>query len=176
MNRSLALLCIGLLFGGGIGFAIAAGNGITLDGHDHADPGQHAAHAGMTGGEDGAMAGHHDHSELLVVSEDAPAPTLDATVTRDPVSGWNVHLVTGNFRFAPEHASKAHVPGEGHAHLYVNGEKIARLYGPWAHVASLPDGKTTIRVTLNSNDHRALAVGSEPVETTIEIDTAAPTG
>ena len=33
MDRSLWLLIIGLIFGGGIGFVTAAGNGITLDGH-----------------------------------------------------------------------------------------------------------------------------------------------
>ena len=35
MNRQLALFAIGLLFGGIIGFLIAAGNGITISGHDH---------------------------------------------------------------------------------------------------------------------------------------------
>ena len=41
MNRTLALFAIGLIFGGGIGFALAAGNGITFDGHDHGDAAQH---------------------------------------------------------------------------------------------------------------------------------------
>ena len=35
MTRQLALFVIGLLFGGVIGFLIAAGNGIELSGHDH---------------------------------------------------------------------------------------------------------------------------------------------
>ena len=35
MDRSLALLGIGLVFGGGIGFLVAATNGVTLDGHEH---------------------------------------------------------------------------------------------------------------------------------------------
>ena len=46
MDRSLALFAIGLVFGGGIGFAIAASNGVTFDGHDHGDP---AAHGGGLG-------------------------------------------------------------------------------------------------------------------------------
>lgn len=172
MNRSLALLCIGLLFGGGIGFTLAAGNGVTLDGHDHADPAQHAPHGETATA--GGQAEHHDHSEMLVLAGDAPVPAVDAAVTKDPVSGWNLHIETKNFRFAAEHASGEHVPGEGHAHLYVNGEKIARLYGPWAHVASLPEGRSTIRVTLNANDHRPLAVGSQPVETRLDIENTAP--
>ena len=45
--RQLALLLIGLFFGGGIGFLIAASQGITLDGHDHGNPAHHggAEHA-----------------------------------------------------------------------------------------------------------------------------------
>ena len=37
MNRSLAFLLIGLLFGCLAGFLLAAHYGVTLDGHDHAD-------------------------------------------------------------------------------------------------------------------------------------------
>ena len=36
MDRSIAMLLIGLIFGFGLGFVVAAANGITLDGHDHA--------------------------------------------------------------------------------------------------------------------------------------------
>ncbi len=35
MDRSIAMLLIGLIFGGGLGFVVAAANGITLNGHDH---------------------------------------------------------------------------------------------------------------------------------------------
>ncbi|PWK56984.1 hypothetical protein C8D95_103220 [Silicimonas algicola] len=36
MNRAIAMLLIGLALGFGIGFVVAASNGVTLDGHDHA--------------------------------------------------------------------------------------------------------------------------------------------
>ncbi|SIQ54773.1 hypothetical protein SAMN05421641_10988 [Paracoccus thiocyanatus] len=35
MDRSIPMLLIGLIFGGGMGFVAAAANGITLDGHHH---------------------------------------------------------------------------------------------------------------------------------------------
>lgn len=35
MDRSIAMLLIGLIFGFGLGFVVAAANGITLGGHDH---------------------------------------------------------------------------------------------------------------------------------------------
>jgi len=152
MARALALFAIGLVFGGGIGFVVAAGNGITLDGHDHADPSHHGA-------------GDHGAHGLVDRPADG-APTVAMTVTPDTVSGYNISLHTTNFRFAPEQAGAADAPGEGHAHLYVNGAKVARLYGPWTHLPSLPDGRVHLEVTLNANDHRTLSVGGLPIHAT----------
>lgn len=160
MSKPLAMLGIGLLLGGLAGFVAAAGNGITLDGHDHAtDHGGHGASATHD------SAGHEAmHAELLDLPADQPSPALDLSVRPDPVTGWNLHVITRNFRFAPENASIANLPGEGHAHIYVNGTKIARLYGPWFHIGDLPEGENRIRVTLNANDHRQLAVGGKALE------------
>ena len=143
MDRSLLLLALGLFFGAGIGFVIAASNGITLDGHSHE---QNTA---------GDMA--HSHDNFLELPGDTPPPGLKITVLKDPVSGWNLRVMATNFRFAPARAGRAHVAGEGHAHVYVNGVKIARLYGEWMHLAQLPAGKARVEVVLNSNDHRPLA-------------------
>ena len=123
MDRSLPLLIIGLVFGGGIGFTVAAANGITLGGHDHADPAHHGNHALAD------TAGSHDHSTLLSMAADASAPSLAVHAMRDPASGWNLHVITENFTFSPQNASRDHVPGEGHAHVYINGVKLGRFYG-----------------------------------------------
>ena len=168
MDRSLALLIIGLFFGGGIGFVTAASQGVTLDGHDHSQPHgkqiqseQHAGHKKIDGSAGGSE--RHSHSQPLRLSVGAGAPTITATLYKDQASGWNLHVVTKGFRFSPENASKEHVAGEGHAHVYVNGKKIARLYSPWLHIAELPAGKTVVKVSLNSNDHRPLFVGDKPL-------------
>jgi hypothetical protein len=156
MDRSLALFAIGLIFGGGIGFAIAASNGVTFDGHDHGDP---AAHGGMEhgGGDHARMHGQ----PITLAAEDAPS--LAIRVTPDPMSGHNLFVETEGFAFAPQNASGEHQPGEGHAHVYVNGTKIGRLYGPWLHLPDLPTGAVRVEVTLNANDHRPLAVNGAPI-------------
>jgi hypothetical protein len=41
--QRLLLLIIGHFFGAGFGFLAAATTGVTLEGHDHADPAQHPA-------------------------------------------------------------------------------------------------------------------------------------
>lgn len=165
MNRSIPLLLIGLIFGGGLGFAYAAANGITLDGHDHGAPAHHAGAATMSA----THGGTHDHDTPLRLTAAEDNPRLEVEAVRDPASGWNLHIITRNFRFAPENASTAHVPGEGHAHVYVNGTKIGRYYGPWLHLARLPEGGAAVEVTLNANDHRPFVVDGTPVAARIEL-------
>ena len=152
MARALAFLLIGLVFGGGIGFVLAARPAPQAE----APVMDHSAHA-------------HAHGEALVLPAGDTAPTLALEVIPDPVSGWNVHLITTNFRFAAARAGADHVPGEGHAHIYVNGEKIARVYGAWFHLDALPAGSVEIEVTLTSNDHRALMVGDTPLSATVSF-------
>ena len=163
MDRSIPMLLIGLVFGGGLGFTVAAANGVTFDGHDHGDPAPHG------GPEQHAGAAMHDHGAMLSVPAGADAPKLEIEVTPDPSAGWNLHIMTENFRLSPENASRAHVPGEGHAHVYANGVKLARVYGPWMHLDTLPEGEVELEVVLNSNDHRPLAVGDVPVAQSVML-------
>ncbi len=101
----------------------------------------------------------HDHAHADPTAHphgttEAPAGmTVSLDVRPDPMSGYNVHIVTTGFTWAPERASLAHIAGEGHAHLYVDGEKVARVYGPWHHLERLPAGDAEVRVTLNTNTH-----------------------
>jgi len=159
MQRSLALLLIGLFFGGGIGFLLAASNGATLDGHDHGhdvdtaqiDHGDHSVH----------------HATTVSVAANENAPTLAIALHQDPMAGWNLEVITTNFRFAPEHASMDNVDGEGHAHVYINGEKLGRLYSSWMHIGALPKGEVTVTVSLNANNHSPLSVGDIPLSGSI---------
>ncbi len=83
------------------------------------------------------------------------APTLSLEAVPDSMDGYNVHLVTTNFRFTPETAGKSAVNGRGHGHIYVNGVKIGRVYSEWYHVSAdkLASGNNVIEVTLNADDH-----------------------
>lgn len=126
--------------------------------------------AGMAAGE--AATGHdhhhhHDHSPLDLGTKNAPSVSLKAE--RDPMGGWNLRIDTPGFRFAPEHVNQANVAGEGHAHLYVDGVKRARLYAPWFHVDALGAGEHKLRVTLNANSHQELYSGGKPIQAEIVV-------
>jgi len=167
MDRSIPMLLIGLVFGGGMGFVVAAANGITLNGHDHGGHGHgsHGAGAASHGPE-------HDHGAPIDLATGSAA--VSARLEPDSVSGWNLFVASRGFCFAPGHAGLSHRPGEGHAHLYLNGAKIARLYGPAHHLDDLSPGDR-LRVELNSNDHHPLHVAGRPlaVELTLAEDSAA---
>lgn len=112
---------------------------------------------------------HESHHRITALEEGDKAPTLDFLISRDSVHGWNVRILTTNFRFAPENVNSPFVPGEGHAHLYVDGEQIARIYGGWFHVEKLPHGLVDVTVTLNANDHSQLAVGDLILSVTKQV-------
>lgn len=112
----------------------------------------------------------HAHDRLQEVSGEGKLPALAISLARDPISGWNLELEAENFVFSPEQASHAHVPGRGHAHLYIDNRKVARLYGRWYHISELTPGPHEIRVTLNANDHSTLAVHGKPVAAVTQID------
>lgn len=161
MNREIPMLLIGMVFGGLIGFLIAAGYGVTLDGHDHSD---HGSDHGSVSGDDFSF---HAHDDILQVGADT-APTVSIQLHAEPGGGWNIEVLTENFTFSPEHVSQEHVEGEGHAHAYVNGIKVARLYGPWMQVPAVRSGDV-VAITLYSNDHKALAVGLKSITTSVTI-------
>lgn len=110
--------------------------------------------------------GMHNHAKTMEIAPGQPIPAVDLTVHQDPVTGWNLETKVSNFRFSPENASKAAQPGEGHAHIYVNGKKIARLYSSWYHLDNLPPGKNEITVGLNANSHEALVHNGKQIQDT----------
>ena len=158
MSKTFVFLIIGLFFGTGFGFLLAATTGAKLEGHDHSTAHDHNAH-------DHGTSGAHD--SLTEVG--APVPTLTLMLHEDGAQSRNLHIATTNFTFAPEAVNGTHVPGQGHAHIYVNDIKIARTYGPWFHLSALPKGEHVIRVTLNANDHPQLAHDGQPIEASIEV-------
>ena len=112
----------------------------------------------------------HSHSEMLAVDADGAPEISMLMVTKDPKSGWNLHFETENFKFSPENVSTAHVAGEGHAHVYVDGVKVNRLYSGDYYLGELDEGEHVVRVTLNANNHSEYAVDGEVIEASMSIN------
>ena len=114
----------------------------------------------------------HNHGAIEVPTGQ-PVPNVDLIVHKDTIKGWNLEIKVSNFRFAPENANQEAISGEGHAHLYINGEKVTRLYGNWFYLENLEPGRNEITVTLNSNSHENLVHNKQIIADTeiIEITT-----
>lgn len=159
MKANLFLLVIGIFFGTGAGFLL--GQQVEApEGHSH----DHGAH-GEPHDDAGPMTQDHDHDALL----EAPMATVSVTTQPDGPGALNLRIVPSGMTFAPASVNQPHVDGEGHAHIYVNGVKEARVYGEWIHLTNLPSGPATLRVTLNANSHEQLAHQGQPVETVQQI-------
>ena len=105
---------------------------------------------------------HHSHGTHEITNYNMP-PEVTLEIFKDAKSGYNIHLKTKNFRFAPELVNTSPMEGSGHVHLYVNKKKY-RLYGPWFHLPKIPKGEVTIHVELCANTHDVLTVHNKRVE------------
>lgn len=116
-----------------------------------------------------------DHSQhpLIEVPDGHPVPKMLVRIVPDRMDGFNVFLETRDFLFTPQHAGSEAVPNQGHAHLYINGRKVARMYSPWHHLpaASLREGINRLEVEFSSNDHSVWSVAGQPVGADMLIDT-----
>ena len=100
-----------------------------------------------------------------IVQEAAPQATL--VIHKDPTGGFNVHVKTTNFVWRPEMASMQHIPGEGHAHVYLDGRKIMRIYNEWFHLNtyqfSTKPGEQLLSIEFVGNDHAPYTIQGLPV-------------
>ncbi|NJN60803.1 MAG: hypothetical protein HC795_04065 [Coleofasciculaceae cyanobacterium RL_1_1] len=145
----------------------------STDHHDAHGSGMHDMHDGdMHDMHDDEMSGDHgDHHGHGAIEVDAalPIPQVAINVTPDSASGWNLEVITTNFELNGATTGEVSRPNQGHAHLYANGVKIARLYGRWYHIPTLPSGEVELEVVLNSNQHQTLMYDGEPIAALIAI-------
>lgn len=104
----------------------------------------------------------HDYKPVQVPA-DVPIPQLAMQLHRDAVSGVNLHLEVRNFALGPPEQKPSKTMLNGHAHLYVNGRKIQRLYGPDVHIPGkyFKPGINVVLVSLNAHTHAVWQLGKK---------------
>jgi hypothetical protein len=126
-----------------------------------------------------------DHSHMPIeVPENANKVSLSLDLSKDAMSGYNLTLRTENYHFVPPptglqmkdlmEASINTSTGsvEGHAHLYVNGNKVQRVYGNHIHLPQklFSDGINSISITLNNHGHMYWTHGAKQIISTLFIN------
>jgi hypothetical protein len=133
------------------------------EGEAHPHPDSEMNHPEMQG------EGEHEHGAIAIPMDQA-VPTIHLIVHPDTRQGWNLELQIANFSFAPEHVNQESNTTEGHAHLYIDGVKITRLYGIWYYLEDLAPGTHEITVSLNANGHEALTYNGQPIADTVILE------
>ncbi|WP_444906442.1 hypothetical protein ACJJIR_18625 [Microbulbifer sp. SSSA008] len=119
-------------------------------------------------------AGHNgDQHPVIEIPLHVAAPRIELDMSRDDMSGYNLHIDYDRFelespRFANDDSEQFL---EGHAHLYINGEKIQRLYGSDLHIPGklLKPGFNQVTVTLNAHDHSTWSRGGKRILATLFV-------
>ena len=112
----------------------------------------------------------HGHSHAPETVEVDSGVSVTLRVETDAIEGGNLFVESSGFTFAPQNAGGNHVAGQGHAHVYVNGVKVGRLYGNALQLGKLAVGENKVRVTLNANDHAAYTHNGAAIEVAVAID------
>ncbi|HMX04189.1 MAG TPA: hypothetical protein PK511_12625 [Chitinophagales bacterium] len=90
-------------------------------------------------------------------------PGVWMEITKDAKDGYNIHFNTTNFQFAPDKVNTEHVMGEGSINLFINGDKVARVYGEWYHIDIAAPGTYEVVATLNSNELSDYCIRGTPI-------------
>ncbi|SDI00672.1 hypothetical protein [Alteribacillus bidgolensis] len=107
--------------------------------------------------ENSHYAGADDHShEAVEVPDGEAVPAIDGELRKDDRNHRLLILDVENFTFTPEKiGSEKGSFYEGHAHLYVNGEKKSRIYSTYHDAGKLEKGDV-VQVFLTTNHHKML--------------------
>lgn len=93
-------------------------------------------------------------------------------IKEDAKSGYNIHFITSNFTFTPEKVNTEHKLGEGTLTLYINGDKVGRVYSEYYHLELKERGTYEIVVTMNANTQSEYTIRGTPISSreTITIE------
>ena len=64
------------------------------------------------------------------------------------------------------------VAGEGHWHLYIDGELIKTVVDSWTFATDIEDGLRSLVVSLHENDHALIEIDGVSFQDTVEIQVA----
>lgn len=115
---------------------------------------------------------HAQHRAMAAMSGveiTGPPPLLHLALETAANGATLVRLKVENFTFDRGSDLPEHVPGQGHAHLYLDGLKLQRMYSPEALIGALPPGEYEVRTELNTNLHMPYIDADGPISATAEL-------
>ena len=119
----------------------------------------------------------HQH-KAREIGENVAVPKIEIQVFKDMMDGVNVHIAVENYVLnAPDIADNPNGLSnegvlQGHAHVFVNADKLQRLYGNDIHIpaSSLKQGVNQIAISLNSHMHENWVAGEHNIVSSVFFD------
>lgn len=99
-------------------------------------------------------------SLFLTLPEDQPEIKFSLQTFRAPLGDWILQIEAQGFLFTESCGEVTEVGAIGHAHVYVDGQKVGTAYQPVFALGHLNQGPHIITVSLRAEDHRVLARGT----------------
>ena len=93
---------------------------------------------------------------FLALPETQPEPTVKLSVYQDHARNWLLQIDTTDFQFTELCVANAAATAIGHAHVVLNGQKVASAFHPIVNLGKLPAGQHRIGISLRGQDHRVL--------------------
>ena len=121
--------------------------------------------------EDTSAVEMHTHT-LTEVDTSLPIPTVELQLT-PAEGGYLLTLNLENFTLDANDVNGDYIANQGHAHLYINGQKLYPIFEE-THLISdafLESGVNLIVVGLNGNDHSDLAVNEQIILAGLSLNT-----
>lgn len=106
---------------------------------------------------------------FLILPQSATPPEVQIQSTALGGGRYLLMLHASDFVFTALCVADAEALPVGHAHVHVNGEKVASAYNPVIEIGPLEPGVHTIGVVLRGQDHRPIIAQNRLVQDRIQI-------
>ncbi|MEM8694116.1 MAG: hypothetical protein AAGG57_19885 [Pseudomonadota bacterium] len=113
--------------------------------------------------------GRPPRAVFLVLPDDIEPPKVSLQVEPFAQGKYRVQIDTTEFQFTDICVAQAQAAPIGHAHVHVNGAKVASAYQPVVLIGPLAPGEHVIDVVLRGQDHRAILGRTGLVQGTVEV-------
>jgi hypothetical protein len=133
--------------------------------------------AGIAAALPGANAtGQPPRTVFVILPDSAPQPALALNARREADGTWTVMIDAPGFVFTDLCRTASEAMPIGHAHVILDGAKVATATAPIFRLGPLAPGRHRLRIGLRAQDHRALVGKGGLVEAGLTLVEPSPRG
>ena len=112
---------------------------------------------------------HHPGNQI---DADKPYPSINLTVIKDKIDGYNIFIDLKNFNLNPSEIGGENISNSGYLQLFINDIRITRIYSDWVHVPQrfFNLKENFIKITIHSYLHDQFTIKGKPIEHIVKVN------